>query len=173
MLTIGASSDLKSLLASEIRRRTDSEFSHAWIVADLDNTFEAKWRVGYYPRAEYDDPNYRIFQVSVNVPLARRKRAFENLVKDYNGQVYGIGQALSIGWSLAWGRVGIKKKVKLTRGLVCSEVVWRYLNNMGGTIQRNLHAQIKDPNRCLPHELVKLWKMYPRAYPVRFKRHCD
>lgn len=169
-MTLFCSSDHKSALAATIRRITKSDVSHSGIHVGTGLTFEARWVVGYYNWNDYTLPHYTLIEVGMGVVASRIKRSFEEVVREWDGKRYGVGQALSIGAACLLGRLGLNREPAIRRLVVCSEITWQMIDGLGGNVQRYLRRRIPDRDLCTPKDLKKFWKKYPRMFPVKQSR---
>jgi len=147
MIDIFDSSDLGSKLADTIAfalapdvPREDAR-THGGLWSDLRMiTFEHRVRCGFYLQEDYTGNRMMTYNVweAYRASKERQAQAFELTMKEWEGRWYNAKQAIRIGTNAMWARVGVKRKMPLSIRGVCTEVVWTYVDHLGGKYQKVL-----------------------------------
>lgn len=141
--------------------------SHTAIIRTKKVVYEAFVKVGEGLRSRYQDPEdhrkvYRIKSISPE----RIERAFQKMRQETEGQFYGVGQLLG---SI---RVGLCRKLGINSGTpwkrrnVCSEIVWRFLYHLGGSIRRALLKFFPQKDVFWPIDEDWLLEQLPQWFEV-------
>ncbi len=161
-----ASSKIHSAFGRIARRATRDEYTHAGVKLDTVRTFEQRLKCGFYRWAEYQDPDYRWVTVGVNASPTRIKRAYDEVEREWLGKRYGVGQLIGIAGVVAWSLIGVDKRKSFGRRLVCSEVVWRIMDGLGGSIQSALNGEFPRRDQFRPQHQIEFWEKHPRWFPI-------
>ena len=87
--------------------------------------------------------------------VARQQAAFYLLQREWTNKPYAYGQLLAIGWWCAERALGEKHPKLLSRRLtVCSELVWRDVQHLGGEEFESLRAYRADKDLFFPPNLL-------------------
>jgi hypothetical protein len=116
-------------------------------------SFEQRYYCRYYPWADYEKPGMRVDEWEVRASYSRVQTAFIRVRDRFIGKRYAVGQLVNITSSVLWARVGVKREASLRKGLVCSELVWHFIDELGGDHQRRLRAIFRDPDLFTPGDL--------------------
>lgn len=160
-----ASSMVTHPFARAVTKATGDEFTHGGGKPDTVRTFEQRYRCGYYAWQEYQDPRYRWVTVRINAAATRIQRAFDEVEREWLGKRYGIGQLIGIAGVVGWSYLGVDKKKSMGRRLVCSELVWRIMDGIGGKIQQGLRDEFPRRDQFRPQHQVVFWDRHPDWFP--------
>jgi hypothetical protein len=162
---IFASADWDHVFSRTARKVTGQDRTHAGIHrTEVDMSFEQRLMCRYYPWGDYQKPGMRVEEWEIKLPRTRVNEAFVRLRDRFIGRRYGIGQLLNMTTALLWAKVGVKREMSVRRGLVCSELVWHFIDELGGMHQRTLREVYRDPNIFTPGDLKVLCDGCIRLY---------
>ena len=169
-VTLFASSHLRHPMAKAIRRVSGEDWSHAGLRYECTKTFEARLRVGSYSWLEYHDGEHRLAEVELTrVNDAKLLRALYEIKTQFNGDFYGVGQLLAmLPWAL-WRRVGVKRAQAVTDALVCSELVWHFIDAVGSPYQALLRL-FWQKDEFTPWDIVTFARTNPDICKLRIYR---
>ena len=124
--------DIWSWLSRVIRKLSKGQWSHSFIRVGPNLVFEAFHHVMYRKFSHYLDPEdvrkgWQFKGISSEV----LNEAYEQLVKELGGQVYGFGQLLGFVYVAFWRRLGLHTSNPFKKRNVCSEVIYRFIEIVG------------------------------------------
>lgn len=159
------STDLDHWFSKLARKMTNQDFSHGGIRWSLDDTFEARIKVDDYRWTDYEKPNMRVNQFEFRrVSDDRLMRAFVDLRNKKKGARYGVGQLLAFVPVLLWRKVGVERDISIRRFTVCSELVWMFIDALGGNHQRSLRNGYPDQDIFTPGDLFEFCIFHPSLF---------
>lgn len=174
---IGFSNNKKGLLPKLIRWFTDSEISHAFImtdnIADEPTVQEAALLVQIVPLEKYyvkdDTQSYWLYEVHHD--YASELTMYESRKKCFNefaGVKYGKLQLVWFPWR--WFNEKVlrrdirKSKNWMTDGVICSELQYWYLYNLGPTFQDLLKDY--NPDTIQAEDLRRIVSKNPKIFKL-------
>ena len=164
-MVIFTSSDQKARIAKMTRNLTGQDKSHCGLRVRTTDTFEARWKVGFYPWADYQKPDMNVSEYKVLAPANVTEAAFLELAVFWCGKRYGLGQLLSMLPVSLWRKVGVSRDVLIKRSTVCSELVYRYIWALGPKFRAILQrAKFDNPDTFTPGDLDALCAYNPKFF---------
>ena len=163
-----AVSDTRCVFARLVRDLTGDVYSHA-LIADppTDRIFESQLFTGYGKWSRYTaNPAERIRGYAPTLATnAQQTAALAWCDETYRGTFYGFGQLVTLGAALCLARIGIKDDAIVRDRLVCSELVYYWIEKLGARYRADVKRFHNDPDTFTPGllhkycEASKLWTL--------------
>lgn len=183
MISIFASSHLGHPFAETIHKTLSPEVprlssrTHGGLHRG-NKSFEQRWKCGFYPWTDYTQNGEMLYD-EWTTPCAseeRQEEAFAVLRRDWEGARYNVGQAYLMGAAALWHRIGVKHRMPLQAACVCTSLVWRYVDLLGGDYQYIVRWFFRLRDEFGPMDLVKLTLHAPslfvgKAHPEACRCH--
>ena len=180
MIGFSFNSSKTNILAKAIRFFTSSKFSHCFLVIDpvLDEpaVIEASEIVQVIPLAryfEFKDESFLLFSLPV-ADKAKVDSAVAAIFFYHSGMKYGYFELLWFLWSWlvkkVFGKV-IKKGNPFRAGIICTEVVWHYINALGGEYAKCVSEF--DPDTISPYDLEQIVKARPDLFKLEYSKGIE
>ena len=170
-IRIFTSTDRESNLAAIIRRATKQDRSHCGLHhTEYDITYEQRLKCGYYPWSDYENPGVDVDEWEVvGASHKRIMEAFRDCRDLFHGQRYAYGQILAFLPYLFWRGRGKERDMRITKYLVCSELVWHFIDCLGGQHSKVLWRCLPEKDEVTPGDLLEVLDGYPKLFR-RIKR---
>lgn len=153
--------------------RPNAKFSHTFVVLGdfVGEKLVAEagtFQVDCIPLSLYDNKDYRVqmFEVEVSGDVEDSVRKTLQLVN----KPYGYLQLVGFIWVWFWAKLGHKEQNPFDEGIICSELVYYFLRDVG---YEKLVELDLDPNDVAPDHLRILIENDPRSRLVAHKEYGD
>ena len=165
-IRIFCSTDKNHSFSKIARAATKKDRTHCGLHrVESNQTYEQRLKCGYYSWSDYTKPDIEVDEWQLlGVSEERVVRAFIALRWNFDDQRYNVGQLLAFLPYLLWRKIGVDKDIRISKLLVCSELVWHFIDNLGGNHQRVLRAELPDKDEVTPGDIKEFCNRRNRLF---------